>query len=103
MSMASAARPTLRSTQRSNESPRNQVDNILEMPLLPALALRLAANLRRREMTAHPRLTHEKRWIARRGEGNAESTIFRQPAISQVTVHEQTERESHPGTEELSW
>ena len=89
--------------QRSDESSRNQVDNILEMPLLPTLALRLAAGLRHREMTVDPRLTDEKRWIARRCESNPQSTIFRQPAVSEVAVLEQTERESHPGSEELSW
>ena len=89
--------------QRSGESPRNQVDNILEMPLLPTLALRLAASLRHREMTVDPRLTDEQRRIARRGERNPQSTIFRQPAVSQVAAHEQTERESHPGAEKLSW
>ena len=47
MSTASAARPTLLRRSDLDESPRNQVDNILEMPLLPALALQLAANLRR--------------------------------------------------------
>ena len=85
--------------QRSGESPRNQVDNILEMPLLPTLALRLAASLRHREMTVDPRLTHEQRWIARRGEGYPQSAIFRQPAVSQVAAHEQTERECHPRAE----
>src|SRR4030081_713181 len=47
--------------QRFGESPRNQIDNIVEMPLLPTLTLLLAASLRHREMTVAPRLTHEKR------------------------------------------
>src|ERR1700739_1405044 len=89
--------------QRFGESSRNQVDNIVEMPLLPTLTLQLAASLRHREITVDPRLTHEKRCMARRGEGNPQSTIFRQPAVSQVAVQEQTEWEGHPGAEELSW
>src|SRR6266581_4628150 len=79
--------------QRFGERPRNQVDNIVEMPLLPTLTLLLAASLRHREMTVDPRLSHEKRWIACRGEGNPQSTIFRQPAVSQVAAREQTQRE----------
>jgi len=35
MSMASAAKPRVSITQRFGERPRNQVDNIVEMPLLP--------------------------------------------------------------------
>src|SRR5215470_6418239 len=89
--------------QRFNESPRNQVDDIVEMPLLPALTLLLAASLRRREMAVDPRSTHEKGWIACRGESNPDRTIFRQPAVSQVAAQEQTEREGHPGAQELSW
>jgi hypothetical protein len=89
--------------QRFGKRPWNQVDNIVEMPLFPTLALLLAASLRQREITVDPRLADEKRWIARRGEGNPQSGIFRQPAVSKVTVQEQTEREGHPGVEELSW
>src|SRR5262249_37914746 len=64
--------------QRFDESPRNQIDNVVEMPLLPTLTLLLAANLRYREMTVDPRRTHEKRWVTCRGESNPQSTIFRQ-------------------------
>ena len=82
MSMASAAKPRFLSRSDLSESPRNQVDNIVEMPLLPTLTLLLAAGLRQREITVDPRLTYEKRRIARRGERNPQSSIFGQPAVS---------------------
>ena len=41
--------------------------------------------------------------MAFHGEGYPQSSVFRQPAVSQVAVQEQTEREGHPGAEELSW
>ena len=103
MSTASAASPRFLSRSDLSESPRDQVSNIFEMPLLPTLALRLAAGLRHREMTVDPRLTDEKRWIAGRGEGYPQSAIFRQPAVSEVAAHQQTERKCHPCADELSW
>ena len=50
-----------------------------------------------------PGLTDEKRRVACRGERNPQGTIFRQPTVSEVAIHEKTERERDPGAEELSW
>ena len=47
-------------------------------------------------MTVDPRLTHEQRWTAHRGEGYPQSAIFRQPAVSQVAA-----LASFDGTDEL--
>src|SRR5262249_37517746 len=87
--------------QRLGECAWDQVDNILEMPLLPTLALLLDANLRYWEMAVDPRLTHKKWRIACRGEGEPQGGIFRQPAVSKIAAQQQTKRESHPGAEEL--
>src|SRR5579862_1536850 len=54
-------------------------------------------------MTEDLCLAHKIRWMSRRSECDTQSSIFGQPTISQITVHQLAEGEGHAGTEQLSW
>src|SRR5262249_29142386 len=89
--------------QRFDQRHWNQIDNIVEMTLLPTLSLLFAASLRYREITVDPRLAREKWRIALRGEGNPQGRLFRQPPASQCATQDEAEAAGHPCTDELSW
>src|ERR1700740_2428786 len=73
------------------------------MPLLPAQPLLLFGRLRNWKLTEDLRFTRAVGCMARFREGDAKSSVFRQPTVSQVALQEQTEWESHASAEKLSW